>query len=259
MRIGIVGGTGQLGRAMATAWLETRTVLAENLWIANRSGSLGPLRRWPEIRTTTRAQDLCETCEVIVLALPPAEARSLRLGAGRNLILSVMAGVRLAELAALTASPRIVRAMSSPAAAQRLAFSPWLAMSPLTEADTASVTRLLSACGLAEHVGSEDQIDRFTALTGPVPGFVAAFAEAMIAHARKNGIPEATAERAIRQLFLAAGTMMALDETPPATHVQDMIDYAGTTAAGLTALRDGPFARCVDEALEAAYQRTRTI
>lgn len=259
MQIGIVGGTGQLGSAIATAWLETRTVTPQTLWIANRSGSLGPLSRWPEIRTTTNPADLAETCDVILLSVPPAEARSLRLPAGQRLILSVTAGISLADLSAMTGSPRIIRAMSSPAAAMRLAYSPWLPLSPLSDADEATVTRLLSACGAIDRVANEDQIDRFTALTGPVPGFVAAFAEAMITHATRRGIPTDIADKAVHQLFLAAGTVMSLDERTPAAHVQEMVDYAGTTAAGLSVLRKGPLTETVDDALEAAYQRTKTI
>lgn len=259
MRVGIVGGTGQLGSAMATAWLETRTVTADTLWIANRSGSLGPLARWPEIRTLTDPKDLAEMCDVVVLAVPPTEARSMRVALGRCLVISIMAGVTLAELTAITGSRRVVRAMSSPAAALRLAYSPWVPANPLTQADEAAVATLLGALGASDQVTSEDQIDRFTAITGPVPGFVAAFAEAVLLHAIRRGIPETLAQKAVRQLFLSAGTMMALDDKTPSAHVQDMIDYAGTTAAGLSVLRQGPLIEAVDAALEAAYQRTKTL
>lgn len=259
MRVGIVGGTGQLGSAIARAWIETRTVLPENLWIANTTGSLGPLARWGEIRTTTNPADLCGVCDVIVVSVPPSEGRSLRLPSGNRLVISVMAGVTLDELRRAIGSPRIVRAMTSPVASLRLAFSLWVSLMPLSDEDEATVTRLLGACGLVERVGSEVLIDRFSALTGPVPGFVAAFAEAMILHATRRGVPEALADRAIRQLFLGAGTVMSLEDKTPAAHVQEMIDCAGTPAAGLSELRRGPLAQAVDAALEAAYQRTRTI
>lgn len=259
MRVGIIGGTGQLGSAMATAWLETRTVLPETLVIANRSGSLGPLRRWPEIRTVTDPSDLAGLCEVVFLAVPPTEARRMRMGLGQSLVVSVMAGVTLAEIGSITGSARVVRAMTSPAAAYRLAYSPWVPASVLSEEDETALVKLLGALGATDRVANEDQIDRFTAITGPVPGIVAAFAEAVTLHATRRGIPEAVAQKAIKQLFLSAGTMMSLDERPPAAHVQEMIDYAGTTAAGLSVLRQGPLADAVDAALEASYQRTKTI
>jgi len=258
--IGIIGGTGVLGSAIATAWLETQTVTPDRLWVANRSGSLGRLSRWPEIVTTTDFDALAARSDVVLLALPPDQTRDLRFAAGNRLVISVMAGVTLDRLAAMTGSARIVRAMSNPAAALQLAYSPWLPLHPLTEEETATVTRLFSAIGATDRVATEDQIDRFTALTGPVPGFVAAFAEAVAAHAVRRGIPAEIARRATRQLFLSAGTMMSLDsDRTPADFVQEMIDYAGTTAAGLTVLRDGPLAGAVEAALDASYARSKTI
>ncbi len=256
--LGIIGGTGQLGSAMATAWLETLTIPPHRLWIANRSGSLGPLMRWDQVRATPDAQAMVSECDVVVLAVPPAEVSNLHIATGNRLVISVMAGVSQERLAEITRGTRIVRAMSSPAAAQRLAYSPWTA-NDISEEDTGTVTKLLSACGLTDRVASEDMIDRFTALTGPVPGFVAAFADAMVAHAARSSIPDEIASRAIRQLFLAAGTIMALDEKPPRAYVDEMIAYDGTTAEGLRELDKGSLKDAVHAGLEAAYQRTKTI
>jgi pyrroline-5-carboxylate reductase len=170
-----------------------------------------------------------------------------------------MAGITLDALTTITGTARVIRAMSSPAAAYQLAFSPWVPGKDTTDADIAMATKVLSAFGAEARVETEDQIDRFTAITGPVPGFVAAFAEAMIQHATRRGIPEDVAGKAIRQLFLSSRTMLSLDEKSPARHVQEMIDYDGTTAAGLRELRKGPMSEAIDAALEAAYQRTKTI
>ncbi len=256
--VGIIGGTGQLGAAMATAWLETLTVKPHNLWVSNRSGSLGPLMRWEQVRATPNAQAMVSECDVIVLAVPPAEVGNLQIATGDRLVISVMAGVTLDRLADITRGTKIVRAMSSPAAAQRLAYSPWTARDLLEDAAT-TVTKLLGACGLTDRVTNEDMIDRFTAITGPVPGFVAAFADAVVAHATRSGIPPEIAIRAVRQLFLASGTLMSLDDTPPRAFVDEMIAYDGTTAAGLREIDSGSLKDAVHAGLEAAYQKAKTI
>ena len=257
--VGIIGGTGQLGSAIATAWLETRTVLPENLWVSNRSGGAGSLAKWEEIRSTTDPQQLAANCDVIVLCVPPAEANSLKLAAGDAIVISVMAGVELSDLMSISGTNRVVRAMSSPAAAFQLAYSPWIAPHSLSEDDTALVTRLLSACGLTDRIPTEDQIDHFTAMTGPVPGFVAYFADAVYEHAVKQGIADHVAQRAVQQLFLASSHVLAREGGPPREFVQEMIDYDGTTAAGLRALDQGPLKEAVSEGLVAAYDRTRSI
>ena len=257
--VGIIGGSGQLGSAMATAWLESGTVSPDRLWISNRSGSAMGFEAWPQVSVTASNQALTEACDVIVLSVPPALVDSARIVASDKLVLSVMAGVSRARLKDLTGSKRVVRAMSSPAARQRLAYSPWCAVPGLAKEDRAVVMALLGACGLSDEVPDESQIEVFTAITGPVPGFVALFADCMVQYACMKGIAPEIATRAVKQLFLSSGRIMSEDDIAPAAHIQEMIDYAGTTAAGLARLQESGLAGLVAEGLEASVNRVQTI
>jgi pyrroline-5-carboxylate reductase len=96
-------------------------------------------------------------------------------------------------------------------------------------------------------------------MTGPVPGFVAYYADCMVEYAVKNGIDSTIADRAIRQLFHAAGVVLAQSDASPGEHVRDMIAYAGTTAAGLEVMKASPLAATIEKGLEAAYQRAQQI
>lgn len=256
--VGIVGGNGALGGALAEGLLASGAVAPEALGISSRSGTGPAFPGAGALAVTTDNRALAERSDTIILSVPPARAGDLDIEPRGRLVISVMAGVSLARLGALCPGARLVRAMSSPAAARRLAYSPYCAGPGATEEDLAETARLLGAVGLTDRVPDEDQIDRFTALTGPVPGFVASCAAAMAAHAEAAGIEPRTADRAVRQLFRAAGEIMAEGPTP-AARVQEMIDYAGTTAAGLTVLRDGAFAGALGAALDAAFAKARTI
>lgn len=255
---GVIGGSGMLGSAIVRGLLQAGCVARGGLWIANRSGEAGPFEDG-QVRVTTDARELAAACETVLYCVPPDAAEDWRIEAPDRLVLSVMAGVTRERLEEISGASRVVRAMSSPAAAMRLAYSPWIASSAVTEADRAQVRLLLGAIGLEDEVAREDHVDQFTALTGPVPGFVAFFAEAMQDYATGTGIAPEIADRAIRQLFLAAGRMLAEDPMPAAAHVQEMIDYAGTTAAGLEVMRDGPIREAVAKGLAAAYVRTRAL
>ncbi|WP_245943866.1 pyrroline-5-carboxylate reductase family protein [Acuticoccus kandeliae] len=96
-------------------------------------------------------------------------------------------------------------------------------------------------------------------MTGPVPGFVAYFAECMAAYARREGVAPDVAERAVRQLFRGSGALLATTPESPAEYVEAMIRYAGTTAAGLLAMRASPIEAAVAEGLDAATQKARAI
>jgi len=259
LTLGIIGGTGQLGSAIAHALLKTGTIAPERLWIANRSGARDPFAGLPQVNVTTDASQLAGACDTILLSVPPALFPQVTFKANDKLLLSVMAGVTIAQMARQTGARRIIRAMSSPAAELGLAYSPWCASPAVTDKDRKTARTLFAACGKTDEVSNEDQIDYFTALTGPVPGFVAFFADAMITDAIARGVPKDVADRAVRQLFHAAGVVLDSSQKSPADHVEAMIAYAGTTAAGMLALRDSDLARAIGQGLDAACRRAKTI
>lgn len=252
-------GCGQLGAAIASALLRAGAVDPARMWIANRSGPVPALAATPGLNWTADIQTLADACDTILLALPPAIGRRLRFEGAERLVVSVMAGVSVAELGAISGAARVVRAMSSPAAAIGMAYSPWFAGEGVSEHDRAMVRALFSACGASDEVPDESQIDVFTAITGPVPGFVAAFAASVQDYAQGQGVAPDVARRAVGQLFHAAGALLAGSERPAAYFVAEMVDYAGTTAAGLEALRAAGLTEIVAQGLEAARLRCLTI
>lgn len=257
--IGIVGGSGALGGAIARALLRDRFVTPERFWISNRSGNASGFEDWPGTRFTTRNQELVDACQIVLLSVPPHLVSSLEIEAENRLVVSVMAGVSIEQIEQETGARRVVRAMSSPAAEIGLAYSPWCASGAASDEDRDRVRSLFGACGRTDEVPSEDQIDLFTALTGPVPGFVAYYADCMVEYAVKRGIDPTVADRAIRQLFHASGVIFAKSEASPGKHVREMIAYAGTTAAGLEAMKASPLAASIEQGLDAAYQKARCI
>jgi pyrroline-5-carboxylate reductase len=259
LSVGIIGGSGMLGSAIARALLEQRVVVPQSFWISNRGGRADGFEQWAGISVTADNRELVAACDIILLSVAPAQAKELNIDASDRLVLSVMAGVSIERLISLTGAARAIRAMSSPAAALGLAYTPWCCSSDATEADRAVATKIFEACGTTDEIQAEDQIDLFTALTGPVPGFVAHFAECMIDYAIRRGVEPRVADRAVRQLFHASGVMMAHSERPPRDHVEEMISYAGTTAAGLQILKASPLSKAIDEGLDAAREKARRI
>lgn len=258
-QIGIVGGNGQLGSAIAKGLLKAGVIEPEQLWISSRSGGAEHFDAWPGVRITRDNKELAELCGTVILSVPPASAEAIAIKAPDRLVISVMAGIACADLARLTGARRIVRAMSSPAAELGLAYSPWVATAEVTEADRGVVRAVFGACGVTDEIAEETHIDHFTALTGPVPGFVALFADCMIRYAEGAGIAPDVAERAVRQLFLASGEALGKGKDSPAVQVKAMVDYAGTTAAGLVAMEKAGVARVIAEGLDAAVERARGI
>ena len=53
--------------------------------------------------------------------------------------------------------------------------------------------------------------------------------------------------------------MLAEGDMTPGDHVQEMIDYAGTTAAGLVAMQELGISDLIAKGLDAAVEKTRSI
>jgi pyrroline-5-carboxylate reductase len=257
--IGIVGGSGALGGAIARGLLRSQLITPGQLWISNRSGSTSGFEEGLGIRFTTRNQELADACQIVIVSVPPDLASTVNINAENRLIISVMAGVSIEQIEQQTCAKRVVRAISNPAAEIGLAYSPWYASVGVTDQDRVWAQKLFEACGLTDELPDEDQIDHFTAMTGPVPGFVAYFADCMVEYAVKHCIDPAIADRAMRQLFHASGVVLAKSEATPGEHVRDMIAYAGTTAAGLESMKASPLAASIEQGLEAAYQKAQRI
>jgi pyrroline-5-carboxylate reductase len=257
--IGIIGGSGMLGSAILTALLESAAFKQSIFWISNRSGNGSGVEQRSTIHFTKDNQELADACDVIILSVPPARFPDIDIRAANRLVISVMAGVTIDEMKSKTAAVRVIRAMSSPAASLAMAYSPWIASSEVSSDNRDVMRKIFGACGTTDEVFDEQQIDHFTAMTGPVPGFVAYFAKCMVDHATSQGIAPDVADRAIRQLFVAGGTMLAADRASPADHVRWMIEYAGTTAAGLIAMERSNLSKTISDGLLAAADKARSI
>ena len=60
-------------------------------------------------------------------------------------------------------------------------------------------------------------------------------------------------------VVVGASQLLGRDGMPPAAMVQAMLDYRGTTAAGLQAMIDAGFRQSVDAGLEAAEAAARRM
>jgi pyrroline-5-carboxylate reductase len=257
--IGIIGGSGMLGSAISSAILGSDAIEHSNFWISNRSGESPDSGQHPDIHVSRDNQELVDACDVILLCVPPAHFPDIDVRAPEKLVISVMAGVTIDDLRSNTDAVRIVRAMSSPAAALNLVYSPWFASPEVTTDDRKTVSIIFRTCGVTDEVFDENQLNHFTAIIGPVPGFVALFAQCMVDHAESQGIRPDVADRAVRQLFFAGGTMLADGEARPTDHVRDMIKYAGTTAAGITAMINSGLSKTISDGLLAAADKARSM
>ena len=197
-----------------------------------------------------------------LLAIKPQQwgdvARPLseHLGGDTPLLLSIMAGIPLAQLHAV--SPRAVRIMPNLPAVIGESMS--VACAPTLDAATrATVTDIFSQIGRVAWVEDEEQLHAITAISGSGPGYVFAFMEALEHAAKAQGIAPELARQLVRQTLCGAALLASQSPETVATLRAQVTSKGGTTEAALTHFAQGDLEGLVRRAVDAAATRSRVL
>ncbi len=255
-RIGIVGGNGWIGGALARALVASGVLPASRLTLSCRSA---PPDWLPGAAWTHDNQALADASDIVILSVRPGDWPQVRIAAPGRLVVSVMAGVPLADIAAGAGSDRVVRALPNAAADVGFSYTPWTASPAVTDADRAAIRRIFGACGASDEVPREADIDYLTGHCGTGPAYPALLATALIRDAVAHGVPEEVARRAAIGILVGAGRIFEKTGEDPADTVAAFVDYRGVTAAAIETMRAAGFDGLVSAGLAAALEKSLAL
>lgn len=253
-RIGIIGGKGWLGGAIARSGLASGAMHPERLILSGRSDNEPD--GFDGVRFTRDNADLVEHSDVILLSVRPDQFPAINIHAAGKLVISVMAAVPAQLIAARTGALQIVRAMPNAASSIGKSFTPWFAVPPVTPDSKQIVQAIFEACGDAVEVPLEAHVDYCAGMTGTGAAFPALLADALVAHAVSSGLPREFARRAALGVVAGASQLLAEDAADAAAIVREMIDYRGVTAAALETMLDRGFKEIVAAGIDAAMAKS---
>ena len=200
--------------------------------------------------------------EVIVLAIKPqmldAAAPALApLFSGKSLLISILAGKTIANLAARLPVAAIVRAMPNTPAAIGRGITGAFASAATSSAQREQADLLLGGVGGVEWVASEGLVDAVTAISGSGPAYVFYLVEALAQAGAALGLPQDLALRLARATVEGSGELLHLrPETSAETLRKNVTSPGGTTQAALDVLMAGDgLAALMARATEAAARR----
>lgn len=195
------------------------------------------------------------TGKTVLLCVKPAnifEMKSLLKGQAKALY-SVLAGTKLEIIERNIDAKAYVRAMPN------LAASVGKSMTTLTGDITCKTQAetLFGAIGTTLWLGSEKELDIATALAGSGPAYLALAAEALADGAVKQGLKRDDAMTLMRGLFDGFGALIQNEH--PALLKDGVMSPGGTTAAGYGALEAAGVRQGFISAIEAAYNKAKTL
>ncbi len=260
MTVAIVGG-GVMGEAILAGAIDRGVFTAADVTVvelvAERREDLA--ERYG-VATTAEAGPALANASLVLLAIKPQELPTLsaRLADGA-LLLSIMAGVRIATLAEQFGHDRIVRVMPNTPAAINAGMSVWTATGSVDEAQRETVRELLGAIGRELAVDDEGKLDMATALSGSGPAYVFLFIEALIDAGVAIGLTAEEAEAMTLQTLAGSAAYAQVSDFPPAVLREQVTSKGGTTAAGLQELERGEFRALIEACVQSACERSREL
>ncbi len=158
----------------------------------------------------------------------------------RTVVVSIMAGKTVADIAAQLPVHAVVRAMPNTPAAVGRGITGAFANAQVSDAQRAMTHALLACVGRVEWLDREVLIDAVTAVSGSGPAYVFFLTECLAEAARAVGLEPELAVRFARATVEGAGALMVAEPDVGADELRrNVTSPAGTTAAALQVLQAG--------------------
>ncbi len=262
--IAMIGG-GQMALALAEGFCRAGLLEAADIIVHDPHP---PARerlasRVPGVRFAATGAEAAAAAPIVILAVKPQQAaaacRECQPALGPDaVVVSIVAGLSTATLAALTGTSRIVRVMPNTPCLVGRGVSVVCRTPDVPAADLDRILKLLGAVGHV-HEADESQLDAVTGLSGSGPGFVALLVEALSDGGVKAGLPRPLAlALAVETLSGTAALLEQTGEHP--AQVKDRVSSpGGTTIAGLAVLEQRGVRGALIDAVVAAATRAREL
>ena len=262
--IAMIGG-GQMALALAEGFCRAGLLQPTDITVhdpvpAARERLAG---RVPGIHFADSGAAAAAAARIVFLAVKPQQAAAAcrefaAALAADAVVVSIVAGLTLHNLAELAGTLRIIRVMPNTPCLVGRGVSVVCHTPDVPASDLTRVLELLAAVGRV-HEADESLMDAVTGLSGSGPGFVALLVEALADGGVKAGLPRILALALATETL--SGTAALLDQTGehPAQIKDRVSSPGGTTIAGLAVLEQRGVRGALIDAVVTAAARAREL
>jgi pyrroline-5-carboxylate reductase len=254
-------GCGTMGEAMCKGLLRERLVRPDQIVASHpREDRRAELADRYGVRTTADNADAARGATAVMLCVKPqflGEVLSDLDGllSEETLLVTIVAGVRLAHIVRALKVPAAVRAMPNTPGQIGAGITVWTCTDAVGTAGRERARALLSALGEDEFVTHEDELDMATALSGTGPAYVFLFMEALIDAGVHLGFSRRVASRLVLETMRGSVEYAAVSPHHLAKLRNQVTSPGGTTASAHYELERGGLRTVLSDAVWGAYRR----
>jgi pyrroline-5-carboxylate reductase len=264
--IGFIGG-GNMAEALIKGIVTAGIYAPQNVMVSDiRAERLEFLADTYGITAAGSNSELVSKVGAIVLAVKPQNLTDVLGGVAdaigpETLVISIAAGIRVANIAAVLGEIAIIRVMPNMPALIGEGASALFAnerAKPLLE----KAASIFSSVGKAVVVDDEDLIDAVTAVSGSGPAYYFLLMEEMIKAGVELGLPQHVAKDLVLQTAKGAGLLATEADKngeSPAELRRKVTSPGGTTEAALMVFKEGKISELISAAITRARERSREL
>jgi pyrroline-5-carboxylate reductase len=255
-------GSGVMAEVMINGLLTRGVTSPERIFAAGpRQERAEQLVTTYGVRATTDNVEAAENADIVVLSVKPQSLakvlKQIRASIRQeHLVMSIIAGARMATIGSVLGHPAIVRCMPNLPCQIHRGMTIWTATPEVSEPVRENVRSILQTMGKEIYVPDETDVDRATAVNGTGPALIAHFVKSLEDAANFIGESRSLARRSVLETILGTAEMILTSDR----HVGELIDGVtspgGTTSRALHVLHQGRFSAVLTDAIDAAYRRT---
>lgn len=254
-------GAGNMGAAIAEGFLKTQRILANNIYITDQRPE--PLDYFKSKGLYT-GFDNCQAVEfanTIIIAVKPYLVKTVleeiksRLQPNQQMLISIAAGITIAEIQLITGKMPVFRVIPN------TAISIQESMTCISEANTSKeqqdmVMNIFSLLGKSVFL-PEDMIDAATVLGSCGTGFALRYIRAMIEGGVEIGFTPKTAQLITSQTMLGAAKLLLAGGNHPEAEIDKVTTPKGSTITGLNEMEHRGFSSSIIKGVLASLAKIK--
>ncbi len=259
-------GSGAMGEAMLSGLLRQGLARPEDLRTADvHTKRVDELKeRYGTLPFTDNRQAVA-AADVVVLSVKPQRLTEVLRGLKgavlpEALILSIVAGAKLAKISHGLGHEAVIRSMPNTPAQIGQGITVWMPAPAVNEEQKATARAVIGALGAQVEVDDENYLDMATALSGTGPAYVYLFMEAMIDAGVHMGFSRQVSEQLVVETLKGSVAYLEARNEKDQVHVaalrNQVTSPGGTTAQALYYLEKAGFRTALSRAIWAAYERS---
>jgi pyrroline-5-carboxylate reductase len=264
MKIAILG-CGNMGLAFARSFLQYELVKKENLLLIEKNEErCKMLTKTKEGIVVNTINQNISTYDLIILAVKPQDfdvlAHDLKGKLAENqIVLSIMAGIKIKKIQQLTGHQFVIRAMPNTPAMMGMGITGFTAAEGIGIAKLFKVENLINATGRSIYIEDEYQLDAVTALSGSGPAYFYYFVKHMVETGKMMGFDEGTALLLVKQTMLGAYHLINNAELSLDDLIKAVASKGGTTEAAIKIFNEQHMDKAIKEGILAAENRSKEL